>query len=120
MDTENKRLGRIIRTARLLRHPSFNYSISTMDVDIKLSRSNGQPWGMRLSGGVDFSFPLTVVRVALGGLADQAGVHAGDLIFKINGETIHHLRHCEVHDRLVKAGNEFTLTVLRNLKTKRE
>ncbi|XP_076164473.1 PDZ and LIM domain protein 3 [Ptiloglossa arizonensis] len=90
-----------------------------MEVVVKLSRTNDQPWGIRLSGGVDFSFPLTVVRVALGGLADQAGLKAGDLVIKINGATIRHLRHAEVHDRLVKAGNEFTLTVLRNLKFER-
>ncbi|XP_076638560.1 PDZ and LIM domain protein 3 [Colletes latitarsis] len=90
-----------------------------MEVVIKLSRSDNQPWGFRLSGGVDFCFPLTVVRVALGGLADKAGVKAGDVIFKVNGETIQHLKHCEVHDRLVKAGNDFTLNVLRNLKFER-
>ncbi|CAK9801669.1 PDZ and LIM domain protein Zasp [Anthophora quadrimaculata] len=90
-----------------------------MDVNVKLSRNSNQSWGFRLSGGVDFSFPLTVVRVALGGLADQAGLQAGDIIHKINGETVQHLRHAEVHDRLVKAGNEFTLTVIRNLKFER-
>ncbi|XP_076246991.1 PDZ and LIM domain protein 3 [Calliopsis andreniformis] len=90
-----------------------------MDVDIKLPKSGNQPWGMRLSGGVDFCFPLTVVRVALGGLADQAGIKAGDLVTKINGETIQHLRHAEVHDRLAKAENEVLLTVVRNLKIER-
>ncbi|XP_054014704.1 uncharacterized protein LOC128895802 [Hylaeus anthracinus] len=59
------------------------------------------------------------IVVALGGLADQAGVKAGDVIIKVNGETIQHLRHCEVQERLVKARNEFTLTVLRNLKFER-
>ncbi|KOC71371.1 PDZ and LIM domain protein Zasp [Habropoda laboriosa] len=90
-----------------------------MDVDIKLKRSGNQSFGFRLSGGVDFSFPLTVVRVALGGLADQAGLQAGDIVHKVNGETVQHLRHTEVLDRLVKAGNEFTLSVIRNLKIER-
>ncbi|XP_029051152.1 PDZ and LIM domain protein Zasp-like [Osmia bicornis bicornis] len=90
-----------------------------MDVDIKLSRKGGQRLGIRLSGGADFCFPLTVVRVALGGLADQQGIQAGDMVVKLNGEDIHHLRHCEVQDRLAKAGDEFTLTVVRNLKFER-
>ncbi|XP_076381597.1 PDZ and LIM domain protein 3 [Megalopta genalis] len=90
-----------------------------MEIVIPLKRSDNQSWGVRLSGGVDFSFPLSVVRVSLGGLADRAGVHAGDLVVKINGETVQHLRHSEVHERLIKAGNEFTLTVLRNLKFER-
>ncbi|XP_076276986.1 PDZ and LIM domain protein 3 [Lasioglossum baleicum] len=93
--------------------------MSAMEIVIPLSRSDNQPWGLRLSGGVDFSFPLTVVRLTIGGLADRAGVHAGDLVVKINGETIQHLTHNEVHERLIKAGNEFTLTVLRNLKFER-
>jgi len=36
---------------------------TVITTDIKLSRCNDQPWGFRLSGGVDFTFPLTVVRV---------------------------------------------------------
>ncbi|XP_003487468.1 PDZ and LIM domain protein 4-like [Bombus vosnesenskii] len=90
-----------------------------MDVDIKLSRSSNQAWGFRLSGGADFSFPMTVVRVSLGGLADQAGLKAGDIVTKVNGEAIQHLRHCEVRERLVNSGNEIMLSVVRNLKFKR-
>ncbi|XP_003692872.1 PDZ and LIM domain protein 4-like [Apis florea] len=92
-----------------------------VDVDIKLSRNNeNQAWGFRLSGGADFAFPLTVVRVLLGGLADKAGLQAGDIVIKINGETVQHLRHVEVHDRFVKAGNEIMLSVVRNLKIERK
>lgn len=36
---------------------------TVVTTDVKLSRCNDQPWGFRLSGGVDFTFPLTVVRV---------------------------------------------------------
>ncbi|XP_012135393.1 PDZ and LIM domain protein 7 [Megachile rotundata] len=90
-----------------------------MDVNIKLSRNGGQTLGFRLSGGADFSYPMTVVRVALGGLADKAGLQAGDIVIKVNGETIQHLRHSEVLDRINKSGNEFTLTVIRNLKFER-
>ncbi|KYN22244.1 hypothetical protein ALC57_05360 [Trachymyrmex cornetzi] len=36
---------------------------ATITTDVKLSRCKNQPWGFRLSGGVDFTFPLTVVRV---------------------------------------------------------
>lgn len=89
------------------------------DVDIKLSKSCDHAWGFRLSGGVDFCFPLTVVRVALGGLADRAGLQAGDIVTKINGESITHLTHCEVQDRILKAGNGLTMSVIRNLKIER-
>ncbi|XP_014479120.1 PREDICTED: PDZ and LIM domain protein 3-like [Dinoponera quadriceps] len=82
--------------------------------DVKLSRSNGQPWGFRLSGGVDYTFPLTAVRVAIGGLADAAGLQAGDVIVKLNGEPISQLTHAQVHDKLVGAGNDFVLSVVRD------
>lgn len=36
---------------------------TVVTTDVKLLRCNGQPWGFRLSGGVDFTFPLTAVRV---------------------------------------------------------
>nr|KAF7404076.1 hypothetical protein H0235_014770 [Vespula pensylvanica] len=85
-----------------------------MSVDIKLSRNDAQPWGLRLSGGVDFSFPLTVVRVTIGGLADKAGLRAGDVVIKLNGEPMHQLTHADAHNRLVNAGNDFELTVARD------
>ncbi|CAL1676667.1 unnamed protein product [Lasius platythorax] len=82
--------------------------------DVKLSRSNVQPWGFRLSGGVDFTFPLTVVRVAIGGLAHTAGLQAGDVIIKLNGEPISQLTHAQVHDKLVGVGNDLVLSVMRS------
>ncbi|KAL6439273.1 hypothetical protein ACFW04_003866 [Cataglyphis niger] len=82
--------------------------------DVKISRSNAQPWGFRLSGGVDFTFPLTVVRVAIGGVAHMAGLQAGDVIVKLNGEPISQLTHAQVHDKLVVIGNDIILSVIRN------
>lgn len=41
----------------------FPAMATVVTTDVKLSRCNDQPWGFRLSGGVDFTFPLTVVRV---------------------------------------------------------
>ncbi|KAL6260155.1 hypothetical protein P5V15_007689 [Pogonomyrmex californicus] len=82
--------------------------------DIKLSRCNGQPWGFRLSGGVDFAFPLTVVRVTIGGLAHATGLQAGDVIVRLNGEPISHLTHAQVHDKLVGIGDDVVLSVMRS------
>ncbi|KAK2576149.1 hypothetical protein KPH14_007477 [Odynerus spinipes] len=88
---------------------------SIMTSDIKLSRSGDQPWGFRLSGGADFSFPLTVVRVTMGGLAHKAGLQAGDVVIGLNGEPLQQLTHGEAHNRLVNAGNDLELTVVRDL-----
>ncbi|XP_072766050.1 PDZ and LIM domain protein 4 [Anoplolepis gracilipes] len=88
--------------------------MTTITTDVKLYRSNVQPWGFRLSGGVDFTFPLTVVRVAIGGIADTAGLQAGDVIVKLNGESICQLTHAQVYDKLVGVGNDVVLSVIRS------
>lgn len=36
---------------------------SNMVVDLKFSRFSEEPWGFRLTGGADFEFPLTVIKV---------------------------------------------------------
>ncbi|GAB1866495.1 PDZ and LIM domain protein 4 [Camponotus japonicus] len=82
--------------------------------DLKLSRCNGQPWGFRLSGGVDFTFPLTIVRVSIGGIAHTAGLQAGDVIVKLNGEPISQLTHAQAYDKLVSLGNDVVLSVIRS------
>ncbi|KAL0117390.1 hypothetical protein PUN28_010312 [Cardiocondyla obscurior] len=82
--------------------------------DVKLSRCNDQSWGFRLSGGVDFTFPLTVVRVTIGGLADAAGLQAGDVVVRLNKEPISQLTHAQAHDKLVSAGNDIVLSVMRS------
>ncbi|XP_011700678.1 PREDICTED: PDZ and LIM domain protein 3-like [Wasmannia auropunctata] len=87
---------------------------TVITIDVKLSRYNDQPWGFRLSGGVDFTFPLTVVRVTIGGLADTAGLQAGDVVIRVNEEPISQLTHAQVHDKLVNVGNDIVLSVIRS------
>lgn len=36
-----------------------------MVVDLKFSRFSEEPWGFRLTGGADFEFPLTVIKVGV-------------------------------------------------------
>ncbi|XP_011876137.1 PREDICTED: PDZ and LIM domain protein 4-like isoform X2 [Vollenhovia emeryi] len=87
---------------------------NVVTTDVKLSRCNAQPWGLRLSGGVDFTFPLTVVRVTIEGLADTAGLQAGDVIVRLNGEPISQLTHAQVYNKLVSAGDDVVLSVMRS------
>ncbi|XP_011160682.1 PDZ and LIM domain protein 2 [Solenopsis invicta] len=83
--------------------------------DVKLSRCNDQPWGFRLSGGVDFAFPLTVVRVTIEGVAHTAGLQAGDVVVRLNGEPISHLTHAQVYDKLININDDdIVLSVVRS------
>lgn len=53
-------------------------------------------------------------KVTIGGLADKAGLRAGDVIIKLNGEPMHQLTHADAHNRIINAGNDFELTVARD------
>lgn len=59
-------------------------------------------------------FPLTAVRVTIGGLAHEAGLQAGDVIVKVNEEPMSQLTHAQAHDKLINAGNDVVLSVVRS------
>lgn len=80
---------------------------------ISMSRTNAQPWGFRLQGGLDFATPLTVLRVNIGSLAEAAGLMAGDTILRVDKVDALRLRHQEALDLITKSGNQFQLLVSR-------
>ncbi|XP_023320646.1 PDZ and LIM domain protein Zasp isoform X5 [Eurytemora carolleeae] len=82
-------------------------------VDIKLSRFENSPWGFRLHGGTDFGTPLLIQKVNISSLSESAGLQPGDIVVKVNGENVENLRHKEVQEKIVRAGNNFNLTVNR-------
>ncbi|XP_059615013.1 titin isoform X2 [Phlebotomus argentipes] len=84
-----------------------------MVVDLKFSKFNDTPWGFRLTGGADFDFPLTVIKVTEGSLAAQAGMQLGDVVVRINDTPASSLSHLEAHNVLLAAGNNFMLGVIR-------
>ncbi|XP_015591695.1 PDZ and LIM domain protein Zasp isoform X10 [Cephus cinctus] len=82
-------------------------------ISVKLSRFDGSPWGFRLQGGKDFGTPLVVQKVNGGSPAEAAGLRAGDAVIKVNNTDMFNLRHKEAQDVIVKAGNNFEITVQR-------
>ncbi|XP_037933465.1 myosin-13 isoform X2 [Teleopsis dalmanni] len=84
-----------------------------MVIDIKMCRFDNVPWGFRLVGGSDFEHPLTVVKVNEGGVAEEAGLKAGDVIVRINDIAATPLTHDEVNKIITKCGNVFFFGVYR-------
>ncbi|XP_050721304.1 PDZ and LIM domain protein Zasp-like isoform X4 [Eriocheir sinensis] len=84
---------------------------------IKLSRSEGTPWGFRLQGGKDFATPLCVQKVNAGSVAAVAGLQAGDAIVSIGGKDALSLRHKEAQEAIVRAGNIFDVVIQRGAQT---
>ncbi|XP_025268057.1 PDZ and LIM domain protein Zasp isoform X5 [Camponotus floridanus] len=82
-------------------------------ISVKLSRFDGSPWGFRLQGGKDFGTPLVVQKVNSGSPAEAAGLKAGDAVIKVNTTDTYNLRHKDAQDVIVKAGNNFEITVQR-------
>ncbi|XP_021917266.1 PDZ and LIM domain protein Zasp isoform X20 [Zootermopsis nevadensis] len=82
-------------------------------ISVKLSRFDASPWGFRLQGGKDFGAPLLIQKVNGGSLAEKAGLQAGDAVIRVNDAELFHLRHKEAQDYIVRAGNNFELTVQR-------
>ncbi|KAH0953879.1 hypothetical protein HN011_000694 [Eciton burchellii] len=82
-------------------------------ISVKLSRFDGSPWGFRLQGGKDFGTPLIVQKVNSGSPAEAAGLKAGDAVIKVNTTEMYNLRHKDAQDVIVKAGNNFEMTVQR-------
>nr|XP_050850005.1 PDZ and LIM domain protein Zasp isoform X5 [Vespula vulgaris] len=82
-------------------------------ISVKLSRFDGSPWGFRLQGGKDFGTPLIVQKVNGGSPAEAAGLRAGDAVIKVNNTEMYNLRHKDAQDVIVRAGNNFEMTVQR-------
>uniref|UniRef100_A0A1B0DN69 Uncharacterized protein n=1 Tax=Phlebotomus papatasi TaxID=29031 RepID=A0A1B0DN69_PHLPP len=84
-----------------------------MLLDLKFSKFNDTPWGFRLTGGADFDYPLTVIKVTEGSLAATVGMKVGDIVVRINDTPASNLSHLDAHNVLLAAGNNFMLGVLR-------
>ncbi|XP_024880261.1 glutamic acid-rich protein-like isoform X2 [Temnothorax curvispinosus] len=84
-----------------------------MAISIKFTKFDNTPWGFRLAGGSDFPQPLTVIRVMEGSLAECMGLKVGDVVVRLNDQSISNLTHGQAHEALVHAGNNFVLAVQR-------
>ncbi|XP_051156751.1 PDZ and LIM domain protein Zasp isoform X9 [Leptopilina boulardi] len=82
-------------------------------ISVKLSRFDGSPWGFRLQGGKDFGTPLIVQKVNGGSPAEAAGLKAGDAVIRVNNTDMFNLRHKDAQDVIVRAGNNFEMTIQR-------
>ncbi|XP_008314599.1 PDZ and LIM domain protein 3 [Cynoglossus semilaevis] len=72
------------------------------------------PWGFRLTGGKDFSQPLTISRITPGSKASMANLCAGDVIVAIEGVPAADMLHCEAQNKIKESSSQLRLTVERN------
>ncbi|KAF4790751.1 PDZ and LIM domain 7 [Turdus rufiventris] len=79
----------------------------------KVMLNGPAPWGFRLQGGKDFSMPLSISRLTVGGKAAQAGVGVGDWVLYIDGESTSAMTHIEAQNRIRACGDRLCLTLSR-------
>ncbi|KAH8415595.1 hypothetical protein KR222_006005 [Zaprionus bogoriensis] len=84
-----------------------------MVIDIKMCRFDNVPWGFRLVGGADYEYPLTVVKVTEGSIAEEAGLCVEDIIVRINDTAATPLTHDEAHRIILSSGSVFYFGVYR-------
>ncbi|XP_053679484.1 A-kinase anchor protein 12 [Anopheles nili] len=85
-----------------------------MVLDLNFSRyDNTTPFGFKLVGGADFDVPLTVVKILPGSIAEDVGMHMGDVVVRINDIPTSNMSYYDAHQLLACAGNQFVLGILR-------
>ncbi|CAH1246139.1 LDB3 [Branchiostoma lanceolatum] len=71
------------------------------------------PWGFRLSGGKDFSSPLSISRVTPGGRASMANIAPGDVVLRIGQRASETLTHIEAQNIIKTNDGQLELTLVR-------
>ncbi|XP_066303460.1 PDZ and LIM domain protein 5-like isoform X3 [Branchiostoma lanceolatum] len=71
------------------------------------------PWGFRLSGGKDFSSPLSISRVTPGGRASMANIAPGDVVLRIGQRAAETLTHIEAQNIIKTNDGQLELTLVR-------
>ncbi|XP_078578572.1 PDZ and LIM domain protein 5-like isoform X21 [Branchiostoma floridae x Branchiostoma japonicum] len=71
------------------------------------------PWGFRLSGGKDFSSPLSISRVTPGGRASMANIAPGDVVLRIGSRAAETLTHIEAQNIIKTNDGQLELTLVR-------
>ncbi|CAH0556492.1 unnamed protein product [Brassicogethes aeneus] len=82
-------------------------------ITVRLNKDSSPNWGFRLQGGKDFGTPLIIQKITSGTPAERAGLIPGDSVIKINNVDVFNLRHKDAQDVVVRAGNNFDMTIQR-------
>uniref|UniRef100_A0A336LJR8 CSON008447 protein n=1 Tax=Culicoides sonorensis TaxID=179676 RepID=A0A336LJR8_CULSO len=70
-----------------------------------------EKWGFRLTGGSEFTMPVTVFQVKEGSRAESVGIKLGDSIIRINGIPTEGMSLNEAQRALEYAGDDLRLTL---------
>jgi len=82
-------------------------------VEIKLRRSPGEPWGLRIGGGVDRGKVLVLEKIIFNSVAYEAGLKNRDYIYEVNGVSVLEMSHEECTKLIKNAGDSIDIKIER-------
>lgn len=82
-------------------------------VEISLKRNRGEPWGLRIGGGVDRGKVLVLEKIIFNSVAYEAGLKQRDYLFEINGVSVLEMSHDECTQLIKGAGDTLDIKVER-------
>ncbi|KAK7111286.1 synaptopodin 2-like protein [Littorina saxatilis] len=77
-------------------------------------KSNTQPWGFRMMGGLDQASCLYIAKVNQRSLGQRFGLRPGDAVMRIGQVPATHLNHDAAKAEILRAGNELHFLIKRN------
>jgi len=82
-------------------------------IEIALRRSPGEPWGLRIGGGVDRGKVLVLEKIIFNSVAYEAGLKNRDYIYEINGVSVLEMSHDQCKQLIKDAGDSIDIKIER-------
>lgn len=82
-------------------------------IAITLKRNKGEPWGLRIGGGVDRGKVLVLEKIIFNSVAYEAGLKQRDYLYEVNGISVLEMSHEECAKLIKGAGDSMDIKVER-------
>ncbi|KAI0989227.1 hypothetical protein GJ496_004870 [Pomphorhynchus laevis] len=115
-------IHRILGKQVNLRKANFYMTTSehcVFNVDL-VRHDSSQPWGFRLSGGLNTGRSLTIDTINPNSIAEQCGLRPLDQLISINGSECRTATHDDAKFMMINAGNCIRMVVIRNIQLQRD
>ena len=82
-------------------------------ITVKVTRQQGEPWGLVIVGGKDQSLTVKLGRIKAYSAAERAGLKEWDYVWNINGQEVFEMTHNQICNLIKGAGTSMEMVVQR-------
>jgi len=82
-------------------------------ITVKVTRQQGEPWGLVIVGGKDQSLTVKLGRIKAYSAAERAGLKEWDYVWNINGQEVFEMTHNQICNLIKGAGTSMEMVVER-------